>query len=90
MFDYVLTADGSNLSAQSCAPLALLPQADEAVAAVPAQRLSGIKCNCHRDPCGAGLVSPPPKRAVLEDRALDETQQLHCAQVPRLNAEGPV
>ena len=95
LFDYVLTADGSTLSAQSSAPLALLPQADEVVAVVPAQRLSWHQVQLPQGTLGRGFGQHPARlRAVLEglleDRVLDETQQLHFALEPRPNANGPV
>ncbi len=100
VYDYVLTADGSALTEQSRAPLALLPQlgsTDEVVALVTADKLSWHQVQLPKGSLGRRFGSDaglPRLRAVLEglleDQLLDETAQLHFAIEPKPDADKPV
>ena len=100
VYDYVLTADGSALTEQSRAPLALLPQlgsTDEVVALVTADKLSWHQVKLPKGSLGRRFGSDaglPRLRAVLEglleDQLLDETAQLHFAIEPKPDADKPV
>jgi len=99
-YDYVLTPDGQQVSAQSQAPLALLPgigNAGERVALVPAGKLSWHQMQLPKGTLGRRLfqaASTQRVRAVLdgllEDRLLDDTAQLHFALAPQARDGSPV
>lgn len=99
-YDYVLTADGSTVGEQACAPLALLPLVGnngEVVALVGAQQLSWHQVQLPKGTLRAGIFregASPRVRAVLEglleDRLLDETAQLHFALEPTPRSDAPV
>jgi general secretion pathway protein L len=95
--DYVLSADGSTVSAQSNAPLALLPPADELVAMVPARHLSWHQVTLPKGVLPRGFMqdsSTVRLRAVLdgllEERLLDDSSQLHFALEPEAQVDAPV
>ena len=100
LYDYVLTPDGSTVGAAACAPLALLPRvgnSGEVVALVPAQQLSWHQVALPQGALKRGVFQEAGAlrlRAVLEglleDRLLDETQQLHFAIEPAPRADAPV
>ena len=101
LYDYVLTRDGSTVAEQSRAPLALLPlvgKADcEVVALVAAQRLSWHQVQLPKGTLGRRLFQDGGAlrvRAVLdgllEDRLLDDTEQLHFALEPQPPTDAPV
>ncbi|NDP40350.1 MAG: general secretion pathway protein GspL [Rhodoferax sp.] len=101
LYDYVLTRDGSTVAEQSRAPLALLPlvgKADgEVVALVTAQRLSWHQVQLPKGTLGRRLFQDGGAlrvRAVLdgllEDRLLDDTEQLHFALEPQPPTDAPV
>ncbi len=100
VYDYVLSADGSTLTEQSRAGLALLPQlgsTDEVVALVSADKLSWHQVQLPKGSLGRRFTSDggaPRLRAVLEglleDQLLDETAQLHFAIEPKPDADAPV
>ena len=101
LYDYVLTRDGSAVAEQSRAPLALLPlvaKADgEVVALVPAQRLSWHQVQLPKGTLGRRFFQEGGAlrvRAVLdgllEDRVLDDTEQLHFALEPQPATDAPV
>ena len=97
VYDYVLSADGSTLTEQSRAGLALLPQlgsTDEVVALVSADKLSWHQVQLPKGSLGRRFTSDggaPRLRAVLEglleDQLLDETAQLHFAIEPKPDAD---
>lgn len=94
--DYVLSADGSAVSAQSGAPPALLPAADELVAMVPASHLSWHQVTLPKGVLPRGFLQDSGTvrlRAVLEglleERLLDEPSQLHFALEPGAQADAP-
>ena len=92
LFDYVLTPDGSAVGEQSRAPLALLPQVDssaEVVALVAARHLSWHQVQLPKGTLsrrwfqdGNAVRVRAVLEGLLEDRLLDETQQLHFALEP--------
>lgn len=92
-YAYALTPDGQQLAGHASAPAALLPAPDrggEVVAVVPAGRLSWHSVTLPR---GVGPGSPrlrPVLEGLLEDRLLDEPEQLHLALAPDAGAGGMV
>jgi general secretion pathway protein L len=95
--DYVLSVDASVASAQSSAPPALLPAADEVVAIVPARRLSWHQVTLPKGVLPRGRLQGSGTvrlRAVLEglleDRLLDDCALLHFALAPGARADAPV
>jgi general secretion pathway protein L len=101
LYDYVLTPDGTLLGEQSRAPLALLPNGTkddaEVVALVAAQHLSWHQVQLPKGTLNKGFfqeVGALRVRAVLEglleDRLLDDTQQLHFALEPAPLADAPI
>ena len=95
--DYVLSADASTVTAQSSAPPALLPPADELVALVPAPRLSWHQVTLPKGVLPRGFWQEGNTvrlRAVLdgllEERLLDDPVQLHFALAPDAQADAPV
>ncbi|MCZ8252323.1 MAG: type II secretion system protein GspL [Hylemonella sp.] len=99
--DYVLSSDGSSLSAQGCASPALLAtgsgRSKRVVAVVPARALSWHPLTLPGT-LGRTLRSrrtePLRLRAVLagllEELLLDEPEQLHFAVFPGVSADAPV
>jgi len=100
LYDYVLSPDGSTLGEQSRAPLALLPlvgNADEVVALVPARKLSWHQVQLPQGTLGRGLFQAGARlrsrevlEGLLEDRLLDETEQLHFAIEPQARTDAPI
>jgi len=101
LYDYVLTPDGVTLGEQSRAPLALLPTGAngeaEVVALVAAQHLSWHQVQLPKGTLtkgffqeGGALRVRAVLEGLLEDRLLDDTQQLHFAIEPAPQAEAPV
>ena len=84
-YDYVVTTDGRTVTGHANAPPGLLPAAvrgGEAVAVVPAVMLSWHRVDI---PKGVGMASPRVRvvlDSLLEDRLLDEPDQLHLALAP--------
>ena len=84
-YDYAVTSDGRALTVQSSAPSGLLPTAvrgGEAIAVVPVAMLSWHRVDI---PKGVGMASPRVRvvlDGLLEDRLLDEPDQLHLALAP--------
>ncbi|MDP3699760.1 MAG: type II secretion system protein GspL [Hylemonella sp.] len=100
-FDYVLSTDGTSLSAEGHAPAALLPaspgRGSAVVAVVPARAMSwhqvtlpGTMARSLR----GRLAGQPRLRAVLagllEEQLLDEPEQLHFAVFPGASRDAPV
>lgn len=100
LYDYVLTPDGHSVTGNQRVPLALLPlvgPSDEVVAVVPAQHLSWHPVQLPKGTLGRRYLqdsSPLRVRAILdgllEERLLDETQNLHFALAPGVPDDGPV
>lgn len=90
-YEHALTADGQTLAEHASAPAALLPapgRGGETVAVVPAALLSWHAVEL---PQGIGPGSPrlrPVLESLLEDRLLDEPEQLHLALEPGAAAGG--
>ena len=84
-YDYAVTSDGRTATVQASAPLALLPavaRGSEIVAVVPVAMLSWHRVEI---PKGVGMGSPRVRvilESLLEDRLLDEADQLHLALAP--------
>lgn len=100
LYDYVLTPDGSTVGEQSRAPVALLPavgNTGEVVAVVPARHLSWHSVQLPPGTLGRRFFQESGTlrlRAVLEglleDRLLDEPEQLHFALEPKPGADAPL
>src|SRR4051812_42786250 len=87
-FEYLVSPDGRSMAAHASAPAALLPPpagaGSEVVAIAPAAALSWHRVEL---PKGTGPRSPRLRavlEGLLEDRLLDEPDQLHFALEPRL------
>ena len=84
-YDYAVTSDGRTATVHASAPLALLPavaRGGETVAVVPVAMLSWHRVEI---PKGVGMNSPRVRlilESLLEDRLLDEADQLHLALAP--------
>ena len=96
-YDYVLSNDGQAVAAQGSASAALLPatHGGEVVAVVAVQALSWQSVQLPKGSIAArGVNATPRLRAVLEglleERLLDEPQQLHFALAPDARADAPV
>lgn len=100
LYDYVLSPDGVGVTEQSRAPLALLPllgNAGEVVALVAARQLSWHQVSLPKGTLTRGFFQDGGAtrlRAVLdgllEERLLDETQQLHFAIEAAPRPEAPL
>jgi general secretion pathway protein L len=90
-YEYALTPEGRTLTDHASVPAALLPvpaRGGEVVAVVPAARLSWHAVEL---PKGIGAGSPrlrPVLESLLEDRLLDEPEQLHLALAPDATTGG--
>ena len=86
-YSYALTRDGRALTGHASVPLALLPAVErggDVVAIVPVALLSWHAVELPR---GVGAGSPrlrPILDGLLEDRLLDESEQMHLALAPAL------
>ncbi len=86
-YSYALTRDGRALTGHASVPLALLPAVErggDVVAVVPVALLSWHAVELPR---GVGTGSPrlrPILDGLLEDRLLDESDQMHLALAPAL------
>ena len=84
-YDYGVTPDGTAVTVHSSAPAGLLPvsaRGGEIVAVVPAIMLSWHRVDI---PKGVSMTSPRVRvvlDSLLEDRLLDEPDQLHLAVAP--------
>lgn len=85
-YDYVLTPEGQTVAAHAAAPATGLPDASrgigETVAVVPVDALSWHAVAL---PNGIGANAPRLRtvlQSLLEDRLLDETEELHLAIAP--------
>lgn len=98
LYDYVLSPDGSSVAEQSRALLALLPQVGktgaEVVAVVSAAKLSWHQVQLPKGTIGRHFFQEGGDlrlRAVLdgllEDRVLDDLEQLHFALQPQATTE---
>lgn len=92
-YEYVVTADGSQVGEHASAPAALLPQPSgagaEVVAVVPGSALSWHQVVLPR---GTSAGSPRLRavlEGLLEERLLDEPDNLHFALQPRSKAGAP-
>lgn len=100
LYDYVLSADGIAPDQHASVPAALLPSvgsSDEIVAMVPARRLSWHQVQLPKGTLNRGVMQDagnPRLRSVLEglleERLLDDPQQLHFALAPSPQADAPV
>lgn len=92
-FEYLLSSDGRSVSAHANAPAALLPApagaGSETVLVVPATALSWQRVEL---PKGTGPRAPRLRavlEGLLEDRLLDELDDLHFALEPGVAVEQP-
>jgi general secretion pathway protein L len=93
-YEHVLTPDGQSIAVHATSTANLLPDAsrgaDETVAVVPAEALSWHRVEL---PKGVGAGSPrlrPVLQSLLEDRLLDDPQDLHLACEPSPAADRPI
>ncbi len=93
-FDYALTVDGSNVESHGTAQAALLPAPPragaEVVAVVPVEMISWHKVEL---PKGTSVTSPRLRavlEGLLEDRLLDEPENLHFAVQPQVRPGMPL
>lgn len=97
-YDYVLTPDGLTLAGHGRATAALLPASakpgGDVVAVVPARALSWHQVALPPGTLAKGAGNPQRLRAVLsgllEERLLDEPENLHFALAPDARADEPV
>ncbi len=96
-YDYVLSDDGQSVAATGRTSAALLPSiaSGEVVAVVAVQALSWQSVQLPKGSIGArGAIPSPRLRAVLdgllEERLLDEPQELHFALAPNARPDAPV
>ena len=96
-YEFVLTRGDGLVADSGRAALALMPAATEAVALVPAYKLSWQQVRLPRGSVGRGMFrdgGPNRLRAVLEgvleERVLDDTADLHFALAPDATDEVPV
>ena len=96
-YDYVLSSDGQTVASQGSTSAALLPatHGGEVVAVVAVQALSWQSVQLPKGSIGARGTNPTARlRAVLEglleERLLDEPQQLHFALAPDARADAPL
>jgi len=92
-FEYLVSQDGRHATAHASAPAALLPAASgagsEVVALAPAAALSWHRVAL---PQGVGPRSPRLRavlEGLLEERLLDDPEQVHFALGPQVAAGGP-
>ncbi|WP_137892844.1 type II secretion system protein GspL [Ramlibacter sp. 2FC] len=88
-YAYALTPDGQQLGSHASAPAALLPapgRGGEVVAVVPAGRLSWHSVELPRGVGPGSTRLRPVLESLLEDRLLDEPEQLHLALAPDASA----
>jgi len=93
-YEHVLTPEGQSIAVHATSTANLLPDAsrgaDETVAVVPAEALSWHRVEL---PKGVGAGSPrlrPVLQSLLEDRLLDDPQDLHLACEPFPAADRPI
>jgi len=96
-YDYVYSHDGQAVTSQGRASAALLPsaQGSEVVAVVAVQALSWQSVALPKGSIGARGANPTPRlrsllEGLLEERLLDEVQQLHFALAPDASPGEPV
>jgi general secretion pathway protein L len=95
-FDYVLTPDGLTLGGHGRASAALLPttnkSGDEVIAIVPARALSWHQLDLPKGALRKYAGNPQRLRAILsgllEERLLDEPEQLHFSIAPNAPSDG--
>ena len=92
-YDHVLTPDGQTVALHATAPAAGLPDArrgtSDTVAVVPVEALSWHRVEL---PKGIGASSPRLRavlQSLLEDRLLDDPEELHLAIEPQAAAGAP-
>ncbi|RYY68872.1 MAG: general secretion pathway protein GspL, partial [Comamonadaceae bacterium] len=89
-YNYVLTADGRNLTAHSTAAAALLPQpSGEVVAVVPARALSWHELELPKGSTSSATRLRAVLEGLLEERLLDEPETLHFALAPGARTGAP-
>ena len=84
------SADGRKLRSQGSAPPALLPSADELILGVPAAALSWHQVTLPQGSLSGGVRLRSVLNGLLEDRLLDDPEQLHFALQPDARAGVPV
>ena len=86
-YDYVVTSDGRTLTDYASVPLALLPRAERGDAVVAVIPMALLSWHSVELPAGINAGSPrlrPILEGLLEDRLLDEPEQLHLALAPQV------
>lgn len=83
---YVLSADGIAVSDQGTAPAARLPRADTVVAVLPPHAVSWHRLALPKAPAGRMRAA---LGGLLEERLLDDDEELHLALAPDARAGAP-
>src|SRR5687768_14764839 len=84
------SSDGRKLRSQGSAPPALLPSGDELILCVPAATLSWHQVTLPQGSMSGGVRLRSVLNGLLEDRLLDDPEQLHFALQPDPRAGVPV
>src|SRR5215213_5768175 len=86
----VWSSDGRKLRSRGSAPPALLPAGDELILGVPAAALSWHQVTLPQGSMTGGVRVRSVLNGLLEDRLLDDPEQLHFALQPDARAGVPV
>lgn len=89
-YEHVLTPDGQTIGVHATSPASLMPDAsrgtDEIVAVVPPEALSWHRIELPKGVAAGSARLRPVLQSLLEDRLLDDPQELHLACEPSFNA----
>ena len=86
----VWSSDGRKLRSQGSAPPALLPSADEVILGIPATMLSWHSVTLPQGSMSGAVRLRSVLAGLLEDRLLDDPEQLHFALEPNARAGVPL
>ncbi|OUL98639.1 type II secretion system protein GspL, partial [Variovorax sp. JS1663] len=86
----VWSSDGRKLRSQGSAPPALLPSSDEVILGVPAAMMSWHAVTLPQGSMSGAVKLRSVLAGLLEDRLLDDPEQLHFALEPNARAGVPV
>ncbi|WP_076998345.1 type II secretion system protein GspL [Variovorax sp. KK3] len=86
----VWSSDGRKLRSQGSAPPSLLPTSDEVILGIPATMLSWHMLTLPQGSMSGAVKLRSVLAGLLEDRLLDDPEQLHFALQPEARAGAPV
>ncbi len=93
-YEHVLTPEGQSIAVHATSNANLLPDtsrgADETVAVVPTEALSWQRVELPKGVNSGSTRLRPVLQSLLEDRLLDDPQDLHLACEPSPTAGGPI